>query len=131
MACGVSSDNPMNQRISPFRIMAAGALWRMLGSRRAAETLLQAMSTDNEQSRMLAGMSLVKAGQRSFELIEKKVEAGEASAPVIRLLTDIDGPKARAVLGKIAAGEASELKDTAEECIDLLDRMDAVEPDRS
>ncbi len=105
MACGASSDKPMNQRISPFRIMAAGASWRMFGSRRAAETLLQAMSADDEQSRMLAGMSLVKAGQRSFELIEEKIEAGEASAPVIRLLPDIDGTKARAVLEKIAAGE--------------------------
>ncbi len=131
MACGMSSDNPMNQRITPFRIMAAGASWRMFGSRRAAETLLQAMTGDDEQSRMLAGMSLVKAGQRSFELIERKVEAGEASAPIIRLLPDIGGAKARAVLAKIAAGEAGELKETARECIDLLDRMDALESNKS
>ena len=121
----------MNQRITPFRIMAAGASWRIFGSRRAAETLLQAMSGDDEQSRMLAGMSLIKAGPRSFELIEKKVEAGEASAPVIRLLPDINGTKARAVLGRIVAGEPGELKDAAEECIDLLDRMDALHPNGS
>jgi radical SAM superfamily enzyme with C-terminal helix-hairpin-helix motif len=121
----------MSQRISPFRIMAAGASWRMFGSRRAAETLLQAMSGDDEQSRMLAGMSLVKAGQRSFDLIEEKIEAGEAPAPVIRLLPDIDGKKARAVLDKIAARGTGELKESAEECLDLLDRMDALEPDES
>jgi len=129
MACGASSDNPMNQRISPFRIMAAGASWRMFGSRRAAETLLRAMSVDDEQSRMLAGMSLVKAGQRSFDLIEEKVEAGEAPAAVIRLLPDIDGKKARAVLDRIAARESGEMRVAAKECIDLLDRMDALEPD--
>lgn len=131
MACGASSDNPMNQRISPFRIMAAGASWRMFGSRRAAETLLRAMSVDDEQSRMLAGMSLVKAGQRSFDLIEEKVEAGEAPAAVIRLLPDIDGKKARAVLDRIAARESGEMRVAAKECIDLLDRMDALEPDES
>ena len=109
--------------------MAAGASWRVFGSRRAAETLLRAMSADDEQSRMLAGMSLVKAGQRSFDMIENKIEAGQASAPVIRLLSDIDGPKARAVLRRIAAGEPGELKNAAEECIDLLDRMDAVDPE--
>ncbi|MDH3578487.1 MAG: hypothetical protein OEO71_11815 [Gammaproteobacteria bacterium] len=119
----------MNQRISPFRIMAAGASWRMFGSRRAAETLLRAMSVDDEQSRMLAGMSLVKAGQRSFDLIEEKVEAGEAPAAVIRLLPDIDGKKARAVLDRIAARESGEMRVAAKECIDLLDRMDALEPD--
>lgn len=111
--------------------MAAGASWRMFGSRRAAEILLQAMSGDDEQSRMLAGISLVRAGQRSFELIEKKVEAGEASAPAIRLLPDINGSQARAVLGKIAAGGSGEMRLAARECIDLLDRMDALEPDDS
>ena len=131
MTCGMPSDISMNQRISPFRIIAAGAAWRVFGSRRAAETLLQAMSGDDEQSRMLAGMSLVKGGQRSFELIKEKVEAGAASAPVIRLLPDINGAKARSVLRKIAAGEPGELKDAAKECIDLLDRMDALEPDGS
>lgn len=103
----------------------------MFGSRRAAETLLQAMSTEDEQSRMLAGISLVKAGQRSFDLIEEKVEARQAPASLIRLLPDIGGPHARAVLNRIAAGEAGELKEAAEECIDLLDRMDALEPDQS
>lgn len=121
----------MKQRISPLRIIAAGTSWRMFGSRRAAETLLQAMSAEDEQSRMLAGMSLVKAGQRSFDLIEEKVEAGEASASVIRLLPDIGGEDARAVLDRIAAGKPGELKEAAEECIDLLDRMEALAADES
>lgn len=121
----------MSEGISPLRVIAAGASWRMFGSRRAAGTLLRAMSADNEQSRMLAGMSLVKAGQRSFDLIAEKVKAGEAAAPVIRLLPDIDEAKARDVLEKIAAGRPGELKDTAEECLNLLDRMDALKPDGS
>lgn len=112
---------------SSIKVLLAGTSWRLFGSRRAAETLLQAMSGDDEQNRMLAGMSLVKAGQRSFDLIEKKVAAGEASAPVIRLLPDIGGPKARAMLDKIAHGEPGEMSDTARECIDLLDRIDALE----
>jgi radical SAM superfamily enzyme with C-terminal helix-hairpin-helix motif len=85
------------------------------------------MSSDNEQNRMLAGMSLVKAGRRSFELIEKKIAAGQASAPVIRLLPDIGGEKARAVLSEIADGEPGEIRDAARECISLLDRIDALD----
>jgi len=83
------------------------------------------MSGDDEQNRMLAGISLVKAGQRSFELIEDSIAAGEASAPVIRLLPDIAGERAREVLEKIASGDKSELQATAKECVDLLDRVDA------
>jgi len=104
--------------------MVAGAAWRMFGTRNSAETLLDVMSGDNEQHRMLAGMSLVKAGQRSFDLIEGKIAAGEAAPPVVRLLPDIDGPKSRAVLDRLACGEPGKLQDTAKQCIDLLDRMD-------
>jgi len=87
------------------------------------------MSGNDEQTRMLAGMSLVKAGQRSFDLIENRIMAGEASAPVIRLLPDIGGEKARAILEKVASGADGELRETAKECVDLLDRIDALEED--
>lgn len=78
---------------------------------------------------MLAGMSLVKAGHRSFDLIMESVEAGEASAALIRLLPDIGGKSARDVLESIAAGDQSELKETARECVDLLDRIDSLAPE--
>ena len=97
----------------------------MFGLRGSAETLLDAMSGSDEQNRMLAGMSLVKAGRRSFELIEEKIQTGEASPPVIRLLPDLGGPKARALLEGLAAGAPGEITDTAKQCIDLLDRIDA------
>jgi hypothetical protein len=115
----------MERRMSSFKVIAAGASWRMFGSRRAAKTLLAAMSEGDEQTRMLAGMSLVKAGRRSFDLIEEQVEAGQASASLVGLLPDIDGERARGVLEKIACGDDSELRDTAGECVDLLDRIDA------
>lgn len=114
---------------SSIKVLVAGTSWRLFGSRRAAKTLLAAMSGDNEQNRMLAGMSLVKAGDRSFDLIEKKIGAGEASAPIIRLLADIDGPRARVVLEKIARDSSGDTKDAAKQCIALLDRIDALEPD--
>ena len=98
--------------------------WRMFGTRHAAETLFQAMSGDDEQNRMLAGMSLVKAGKRSFDFIEEKIAIGEASPPVIRLLPDIDGPRTRAVLSQFAVDASGEMADTARQCIDLLDRID-------
>jgi radical SAM superfamily enzyme with C-terminal helix-hairpin-helix motif len=107
--------------------MAAGTSWRLFGSRRAAETLLAAMSADDEQSQMLAGMSLVKAGQRSFDLIQDRIEAGQASAHIVRLLPDIDRERARPVLEKVVRGAPGEMTDAARECIELLDRIDKLE----
>jgi len=129
MACGESFRRPVARARSTLGIMAAGAAWRMFGTRRSAEILLDAMSGGNEQHRMLAGMSLVKAGRRSFELIEHKIAAGEAAPPVVRLLPDIDDRKSREILGKLACGEHGELRDTAIQCIDMLDRIDTVEKD--
>lgn len=108
---------------SSFKVLLAGISWRLLGSRRAAETLLDAVSGDDEQLHMLAGISLVKAGQRSFDLIEEKIEAGAASAPIIRLLPDIGGEKARALLEKIASGKSGDKVEAASECLQLLDRI--------
>ncbi|MGB5336882.1 MAG: hypothetical protein WBN07_14780 [Woeseiaceae bacterium] len=78
---------------------------------------------------MLAGMSLVKGGQRSFDLIEEQLASGKASAPLVQLLPDIDAGRARIVLQKIMQGEAGEMVETARQCVDLLDRIDEVHRD--
>ncbi len=108
---------------SSAELLIAGARWRLFGSRRAGEQLLEAMNGDDEQQRMIAGMSLVKAGQRSLALIESKFDAGEASVPIIRLLPDIGGESARDVLERIGASASGDLQKAAGECIDLLDRV--------
>ena len=99
-------------------------MWRLFGTRQSAEILFDAMSGANEQNRMLAGISLVKGGQRTFEFIEQKVEAGAATPPVMRLLPDIDASAARDVLNR-AADSQGELAETARQCIDTLDRIEA------
>ena len=76
MIFGASSDMARKQRRSPFRIILAGISWRLFGSRRAAETLLEAMSGDDEQNRMLAGMWLLKKPARCCDLISSKFDAG-------------------------------------------------------
>lgn len=108
---------------SSIKVFAAGVSWRLFGSERAGETLLDAMAGEEEQNRMLAGISLVKAGQRSLDLIEEKIVSGEATAPVIRLLPDIAGERARGLLEQVAAGEAGGKADAAVESIELLDRI--------
>ena len=127
---GTSCDGPMKKEMSAGRVFAAGLSWRLFGSRRAGVTLLQAMSDEDEQNRMLAGMSLVKAGQRSLRLVEKKIndeKGGEkGSVPLIRLLPDIGGEEARKLLEVIAARESGDMAEAAAECIDLLDRVKAL-----
>ena len=116
----------MKKKTGPARVLLAGSAWRLFGSDAAAQTLLDAMSGDDEQQRMLAGMSLVKAGDRSIELIQDTLLAGRATPPVIRLLADLGGPRARSMLNEIAFGEPGELVETARQCLDLLERIKAL-----
>ena len=118
---------------SSIKVLMAGASWRLFGSRRAGDVLLRALAGDDEQNRMLAGMSLVKAGERSLRLIEKKLndEQGTApftqgSVPLVRLLPDIGGEDARGLLEMIAARNSGDMAEAATECIDLLDRVKAL-----
>ncbi len=113
----------MKNSLSAGRVIAAGLSWRLFGARRAGATLLRAMSEEDEQNRMLAGMSLVKAGRRSLRLIETKIHDGQASVAMIRLLPDVGGEEARDLLEKIAANTTGEAAEAANECIDLLDRI--------
>jgi hypothetical protein len=123
----MSFDTPVKRRPATLKILAAGVAWRWLGTRRSAETLMAAVAARDEQSRMLAGMSLVGAGRRSFDMIEAKLRAGEAPAPALRLLADIDQPRARAVMERVIDEGPAELRGTAGECLELLDRIAASE----
>ena len=104
----------------------AGLLWRAFGVSGSARTLLEAFSGDNEQHRMLAGMSLVKAGERSFDLIEDEIAAGRATSGMMRLLPDIDHERARAVIAPLAEG-GGQLAPVARDCLATLDRIEADE----
>ncbi len=79
------------------------------------------------QSASLASTSL--HNQRSLDFIKKKIASGEATPPIIRLLPDLDGLRTRTLLNEIAFGEPGELADTAKQCLDLLDRIDALGPE--
>ena len=107
-------------------MLMAGALWRTVGLARSGRTLLEAFSGEDEQNRMLAGMSLVGAGDRSFDLIEDEIEAGRAVPDVLQLLTDIDHDRARAVITPLAQGDG-QLASAATECLATLDRIEADE----
>ena len=108
----------------------AGLSWRSLGTRGSSELLTRALSGDDEQNAMLAGMSLVKAGQRTVKLIEEKLESGDLTPELVRLLPDVDSRKARSLLDRIAGAGQGENAEAARRCLDQIARMDQVKDRR-
>ena len=109
-------------------MIGAGLAWRTVGSESAGYALLEAFSGDDEQEKMLAGISLVKAGERSIDLIEKAAETGRLTPDVARLLADIGGSRSRALLSELSS-EAGSVGTAARESLQVLDQIEDLEGD--
>ena len=109
-------------------MIGAGLAWRTVGPNSAGYALLEAFSGDDEQEKMLAGISLVKAGERSVDLIEKAGRTGRLTPDVVRLLPDIGGPRSRALLVELS-GETGPVAAAATESLQVLDQIEAMEDD--
>ncbi len=109
-----------------LKVLGAGISWRTLGLAGSGSRLLEAVGGADEQERVLAGIALVRAGERSVDLIESAIEAGSASPQAVRLMADIGSERARSVLSSVAASKGP-LRSAANEALDLLDRIDQLD----
>jgi len=112
---------------SSLRVIGAGVAWRTVGIESAGDVLLAAFASDDEQDRMLAGMSIVKAGERSISLIEKARSTGRVTPELVRLLADIGGPRSKALLTEIATGTGA-VATAATQSLELLEQIDSLDP---
>jgi hypothetical protein len=110
------------------KVIGAGLAWRTVGPDSAGYALLEAFSGDDEQEKMLAGISLVKAGERSIGLIEKAGKTGRLTPEVVRLLADIGGPRSRTLLTELSSS-AGPVGTAASESLQVLDQIEALEDD--
>jgi hypothetical protein len=110
------------------KVIGAGLAFRTAGTDGAGYKLLDAFSGDDEQEKMLAGISLVKAGERSVDLIEKAGRTGRLTPDVVRLLPDIGGPRSRALLNELAA-KTGPVATAATESLQVLDQIEALKDD--
>lgn len=127
--CGRSCDPALRMSLGgSLKVIGAGVIFRTTGADGAGYTLLDAFSGDDEQEKTLAGISIVKAGEKSLDLIEKARVSGRLTPAVVRLLPDIGGGRARALLSRISADDGP-VADAAMESLDLLDEIETFEDD--
>jgi hypothetical protein len=110
------------------KVIGAGLAWRTVGSESAGYALLEAFSGADEQEKMLAGISLVKAGERSIGLIEKAGKTGRLTPDVVRVLADIGGTKSRTLLTELS-DSAGPVGTAATESLQVLDQIEELEAD--
>ncbi len=108
---------------SSLKVISAGMAWRTVGAKSAGDTLVRAFESGDEQDKALAGMSIVKAGDRSIGLIEKARSEGHLTPSLVRLLADIGGPKSKGLLAEIATSDDS-VAAAAHDSLDLLNQIE-------
>jgi len=77
------------------RLLAVGATWRLTGVPAAGRALTAAVSAGAETERTLAGMLLVRAGDRSVPVVAAAIRADGDVAALTDVLASIDSPAAR------------------------------------
>ena len=105
---------------SSARVLAAGAAWRVAGPEWAGRTLVQALGHGDDDARTIAGMSLVRAGDRSLPLLEDAVATEPDPADFIDVIASIVTDRAGAVLERLAQSDAPTGAEAAASALDAF-----------
>jgi hypothetical protein len=79
-------------------VFTAFGAWRIAGSARAGAVLARALASPDETNRTAAGILLVRGGARALPLLRDNLHRGVAVVLSLRVLGDIGGPEAAALI---------------------------------
>ena len=83
-------------------LLAVGAVWLLTGAAAAGRALTRAITDGGEDERTLAGMLLVRAGDRSVPVVAEAILSGRGSTALIDVLASIGSEAARDALVRVS-----------------------------
>jgi len=87
-------------------LLAVGAVWLLTGATAAGRALTRAITDGGEDERTLAGMLLVRAGDRSVPVVTEAILSGRGSTALIDVLASIGSEAARDALVRVSRAAA-------------------------
>jgi hypothetical protein len=105
------------------KLLAAGAAWRLTGLPPAGNALVGAVVDGAESEQALAGILLVKAGDRSVPLVRDSISRGARAPELVDVLASIGTGAARSALERLAAAASGEMAAAAEQAVATLDEI--------
>lgn len=107
------------------RVLAVGTTWRLTGLPAAGKALVTAAAAAAETERALAGMLLVRAGDRSIPLVTEAIRTGQPPGALVDVLASIDTDEAAAALRRLsqATDVPPAARDAAADALRTLDRI--------
>ncbi len=105
------------------KLLLTGSAWLVTGATSAGRSLVSAVCVGAEDERAVAGMLLVRAGDRSVALIEEALATPAGSPTLVDVLASIATAKARAALVRAAQAPRPEIAAAAAAALQTLDDL--------
>jgi hypothetical protein len=102
------------------RLMTQGALWRATGWRVAGRPLVAALGSRDEDIRALAGILLVRGGERAKPLLEEALRQREHLPMVVSVLASLEDRRYEPSLRMLAQDPDPRVADAAREGLRVL-----------
>jgi hypothetical protein len=110
--------------LSAAKLLAAGSVWRLTGQGTAGRALITAVTSSRPDDRVLAGILLTRAGDRSVQLIRDALAAGLDPTDLVNVLASIGTDTARTALQAAARSNRAGVAAAAHEALRTLDQQD-------
>jgi hypothetical protein len=103
-------------------LFLVNAVWRLTGWRAAGRRLIRALASPIEDARTLAGMFLVRAGERAAPLLQEAMHRNESLPLVLTVAGDLGDPRFEPELRRFSQSPDPEVAKAAREALRLLPR---------
>lgn len=103
------------------KVFAAGAAWRLTGLDSAGRVLVDSVISGTEDEVTLAGILLVRAGDRSVPLVTSALETGANAPELLDVLVSVGSDAARTALQNVAQAPTSQASGAAEKALQQFD----------
>jgi hypothetical protein len=110
--------------------MAAGAVWLLTGADSLGQKLIDDLTTGDDDSKTLAGMYLVKGGDKGRRQVVRALADGAEAPELVTVLQSIGGPESESALADLAQHEqrplASQARQALNELVEIRRRREAL-----
>jgi HEAT repeat protein len=102
------------------RLFLDNALWRLSSWRTAGRRLVEALGSEDENVRTIAGMFLVKAGRKAKPLLEEALAKRQSLPLVLTILGDIGDHQSVATLRPFTEDPDPQVAKAAQDALKVL-----------
>lgn len=106
---------------SSIKTLGAGFVWRFTPFKPAGRVLVKALSSGDDGNVTMAGMLLVRAGERSRKLLEQDVAVGRGSEMHNRVLKEFEPAGASAELKELEKSDDAKVAGAARKALSDLE----------